>query len=50
MITLIFIVAMLLCVFCLLAVIACCQQAGRANRISMNTSTKKSTTDKEEIQ
>jgi len=33
MITLIFIIAMLLCVFCLLAVIACCQQAGRANRI-----------------
>ena len=33
MIALVFIILALICVFSLLAVIACCQQAGRANRI-----------------
>lgn len=33
MIALVFIILMLLCVFSLLAAIACCQQAGRENRI-----------------
>lgn len=32
MIALVFIILMLLCVFSLLAAIACCQQAGRANK------------------